>query len=106
MSLWQAAAATGLAQACLMNDAERAHLALHLQAEGHHHDADGSIHADDSPSGLQHAMADCSTHHPVLIVALPLAQLERVSQGIIPLAQPQPPSPYLDGLQRPPQSLS
>ncbi len=106
MSLWQAAAATGLAQACLARDAELAHLTLHWQAEGHHHDADGSIHADDTPAALQHAMADCSTHHPVLIIVPPLATLDRAVQGVAPLAQPKPPTPYLDGLQRPPQALS
>ncbi len=106
MSLWQAASASGLAQACLTNEAELAHLTLHWQGEGHHHDDDGSIHTDDTPAALQHAMADCSTHHPVLIVALPLATLERVAQGVAPLAQPKPPTPYLDGLQRPPQTLS
>ena len=106
VSLFQAALATGLAQACLAQDSELAHLALHWQGEGHHHDDDGSIHTDDSPEAVQHAMADCSMHHPGLIVALPLATLDRAPQGVMVLAQPQPPSPDLDGLQRPPQSLS
>ena len=106
VSLFQAASATGLAQACLAQDTELVHLALHWQGEGHHHHEDGSIHTDDSPEAVQHAMADCSMHHPGLIVALPLASVDLPSQRVAAPLLRQPPSPYLDGLQRPPQSLS
>lgn len=106
LSLWQAASAAGLAQVYLAQDDDLAHLALHWQAEGHHHDGHGNIHADDSHESMQHVMADCSTHHLGLIVALPFAALEPAAQGVVQAAQQRPPSPYLDGLQRPPKSLS
>lgn len=106
LSLWQTASAAGLAQAYLAQDAELAHLTLHWQAEGHHHDSDGNIHADDSHDSIQHVMADCSTHHLGLIVAFPFTTLEPAAQGVVQLAQQRPPSPYLDGPQRPPKSLS
>jgi hypothetical protein len=106
LSLWQVASAAGLAQAYLAQDAELVHLALHWQAEGHHHGSDGSIQADDSHDSVQHVMADCSMHHLGLIVASPLAALEPAAQPVFQAVQPQPPFPYLDGLRRPPKSLS
>ncbi len=106
LSLWQTALAAGLTQAVLAQDGDLAHLALHWQAEGHHHDDDGSIHADDSHDSIQHVMADCSTHHLGFIVMLPVAALEPVSHHVAQAASHPPPPPYLDGLRRPPRLLS
>ncbi len=107
LSLWQAASAAGLAQAYLAQDDALAHLAMHWQAEAHHHhDEHGASHQDDSSESVQHVLADCSLHHPGLIVASSVTALEPAAQGVVPLAQRRPPSPYLDGLQRPPRSLS
>ncbi len=107
LSFWQAASAAGLTQAMLEQDAGLAHLAMHWEeAAHHHHDADGSIHADSSQDSIQHVMADCSTHHLGIIVMLPVAALEPASHHVAQAASHPPPPPYLDGLRRPPRSLS
>ncbi len=106
LSLWQTALAAGLTQAVLAQDGDLAHLALHWQAEGHHHDDDGSIHADDSHDSIQHVMADCSMHHLGLIAVPAVTALEPAPQQVTQAASHLPPPPYLDGLRRPPRLLS
>jgi hypothetical protein len=83
--------------------ADLEHAALHWQQEGHHHDADGSFHLDDSPASTIHVLSDqvtattallptVSHHFPPNACALPGA-----------LQDPHVPEPFLDGLLRPPR---
>lgn len=106
LSFWQAASAAGHAQEYLEQDADLTHLVMHWQSDAHHHDDDGSIHADDSHDSTQHVMADCSTHHLGLITMPAAAALEQTPQRVAPVVRHLPPLPYLDGLLRPPRHLS
>ncbi len=102
--LWQGlagAALPSLAKAA----ADAAHAALHWKDVGHHHHADGSVHADASQASLQHVALDGShivaspLAAPSLSFALPLAGLPRYWAEQLP-------HPYSDPLHRPPRTLS
>lgn len=106
LSLWQVASAAGLSGAWLEAGSAPDHAAVHWQGEAHHHDDHGGIHADDSQDSIQHMMADCSFHHLAVFQAPSVVALESPTQHVPQTAQSLPPPPYLDGLRRPPRSLS
>ena len=79
------------------------HATLHWQEKAHHHNADGSLHLDDSRESVQHVVIDHLT-----------ASLDMVAEschGFLPLGPTTPvgqhgqpvPEPALDGLLRPPR---
>ncbi|MDD2714161.1 MAG: hypothetical protein PHU77_14710 [Simplicispira sp.] len=72
----------------------------------HHHDEHGLAHLDESPESIRHMLADAGAgtaallHFPQLLVQvgqLPAPAVTAESAG---------PSPYLDGLRRPPRRIS
>lgn len=83
--------------------ADLEHAALHWQEEGHHHHDDGSYHLDDSQASSFHVLSDHLTAATALLPAS--------SQHFPPSACARPgglhgapvPSPFLDGLLRPPR---
>ena len=93
MNVWQVASAAGLPQF------------MAAQGEVHHHDTDGTIHADQSEDSYAHMMSDCCMHHFGVVAAGVLVALEPLPQHVAQAAQSVPPPPYLDGLRRPPRSL-
>lgn len=102
--LWQGLAGAGLPSfAKLASDA--AHAALHWKDVGHHHHADGSIHADATQASFQHVALDGShlaatpLAAPQLAFPLPLSGLPLYWADLLP-------NPFTDPLHRPPRALS
>lgn len=106
ITFWQAAYAAGPAVSFLKQNSELTHVTLHWQAEAHHHAADGAIHVDDSQDSMQHVMTDCTHHNMAVIASAALAFIEPPSQGIAEASYSLLPPPVLDGLRRPPRSLT
>jgi len=83
-----------------------AHAEMHLDGAAHHHDEDGVMHQDDSQESIQHMLADAGPgtaalfHFPQLSLPLDGSPAPAVS------AESLTPSPYLDGLRRPPRLIS
>ena len=79
------------------------HATLHWQEKAHHHNADGSLHLDDSRESVQHVVID----H----LNASLDMVADFSHGFLPLGSAAPdglhgrpvPNPALDGLLRPPR---
>jgi hypothetical protein len=101
--LWQSQAVAHAAVAP-QGDGDLAHAILHWSDEAHHHH-DGDIHLDDSDESVSHVMSD---HLGGAAAVLPSCapSLGKFSPGeALPLgAQDQLPSPFLDGLLRPPRA--
>jgi hypothetical protein len=98
-----AVAGKGLAMAL----ADNHHAAAHLAEHAHHHHDDGSFEEDDSDEAVQHAHADDWLGCPALLLAAPALlalALPRASPPAMELIPP--PSPFLEGLRRPPRSLA
>ncbi|MDO8275117.1 MAG: hypothetical protein Q7T22_06310 [Serpentinimonas sp.] len=102
--LWQGLAGAGLPSLAKVA-ADAAHAALHWNDVGHHHHADGSVHADASQASIEHVALDGSNQVasplavPGLSFALPLAGLPHYWAERLP-------NPHLDPLHRPPRTLS
>jgi len=100
--LWQSQAVAHAAVAA-PGDGDLAHAILHWSDEAHHHH-DGDIHVDDSDASVAHVLSD----HLCSGAALPCSPLllSDASPGeALPItAQEQAPTPYLDGLLRPPRA--
>ena len=86
--------------------AELAHVAVHIQGDGHHHHDDQTLHLDDNDSGSIHQHADASTYSLGLwqdtalhLVPVPLATVLSRADALWP-------PPLLDGLLRPPRASS
>jgi len=102
--LWQGVAGVSLS-ALGKAATDAAHAALHWKDVGHHHHADGSVHADASQASIEHVALDGS--HVVastlavssLSFALPLTGLPRYWAERLP-------NPFSDPLHRPPRTLS
>jgi hypothetical protein len=105
MNVWQVASAAGLPQFMAAQGEALEHSLMHWQGEVHHHDTDGTIHADQSEDSYAHMMSDCCMHHFGVVAAGVLVALEPLPQHVAQAAQSVPPPPYLDGLRRPPRSL-
>ena len=80
------------------------HERLHAQGWGHHHDADGSSHAEECDGPLQHTHSDHGLGLTFLVdasradVPLPRGRL-RIDAPAVHAAEP-----YIAGLLRPPRS--
>jgi len=89
-----------------VRSAEQQHVLLHWQGIPHHHHDDGSIGSDQSVESWQHVSLDGCLN--AIAIQCDLA----VDFGPHPDAPPAShdelarPSPYLDGLMRPPLSLA
>ncbi|OGA99552.1 MAG: hypothetical protein A3E25_12650 [Burkholderiales bacterium RIFCSPHIGHO2_12_FULL_69_20] len=103
--LWQSVAMARVGSSVnVMTDLE--HAALHWQEESHHHRDDGSHQLDDSNESMQHVLNDHVSATTALLVT--------VTQAVPPLGSAAPgglraiavTSPVLDGLLRPPRSLT
>lgn len=99
--LWQSFALGGPAAFADLH--EIGHMAMHSLGEAHHHHDDGAVVQDDSDESRQHVFADGGTSSPFLWAA--------TSFTFTPSDPPRPsmtdvrllPSPFLDGLRRPPR---
>jgi hypothetical protein len=82
------------------------HVEMHLEGAAHHHDDDGGVHQDNSPESVQHMLAEAGPgaaapfHFPQLALPIDRSPPPPVT------AEPVSPSPHLDGLRRPPRSIS
>ena len=100
--LWQGVAGAGL-PALAKASADAVHAALHWNDVGHHHHADGSIHADASAASFEHVALDGSqvlasaVAAPQLAFPLPLTGLPLYWADALP-------SPHPDPLRRPPRA--
>lgn len=82
--------------------ADLQHAMLHWQDEGHHHHDDGGLHLDDSGDAVGHVMADNVNASAMLPHVSP--QVPDFDGGDLRVREPRAgPSPYLDGLMRPPR---
>lgn len=100
-----AAAGKGLAMAL----ADSRHAGVHVTEHAHHHHDDGSFHdhEEESEDGALHAHADPWMGAAALLRAgpvLPALTLPQASPPVVELSPP--PSPFLEGLRRPPRSLA
>lgn len=98
-----AAAGKGLAMAL----ADGHHAAAHLAEHAHHHHDDGSYHEEDSDEATLHVQADHWLGGAALLLdgpVLPVLALPRASPPAVEMRPP--PSPFLEGLRRPPRSLA
>lgn len=103
---WQSLAHAGLG-VLLSEGVQKVHAVLHFEGIAHHHDDHGDgFHKDGSEASQQHAMNDACLFAPALLTetAVPILCLKSVSPAVIELTEP--PSPFLSGPDRPPQSLS
>ncbi|RYF32135.1 MAG: hypothetical protein EOO23_00095 [Comamonadaceae bacterium] len=82
------------------------HSEMHLEGAAHHHDEDGVMHQDNSQESIQHMLAEASPgtaalfHFPQLSLPADRSPTPAVN------AESVSPSPYLDGLRRPPRLIS
>lgn len=82
------------------------HAEMHLEGAAHHHDEHGVMHQDDSQESIQHMLAESGPgtaalfHFPQLSFRLDRSPAPAVT------AESAGPSPYLDGLRRPPRLIS
>jgi hypothetical protein len=98
-----AAAGKGLAMAL----ADSHHAAAHIAEHAHHHHDDGSFDEDDSDAGVLHVQADPWLGGTALLAVppvLPTLALPRASPPAVEVSPP--PSPFLEGLRRPPRSIA
>lgn len=81
------------------------HALEHQEGVQHHHEADGSVHYDDSEESLDHAQEHSSPMQPVgfgvLRLAIPPEQAGSEPGSYLAQAVPEP---FLDGPHRPPAS--
>lgn len=99
---WQSVASAH-AVVAPQQDGDLAHALLHWSDEAHHHH-DGDIHLDDSDASVSHVLSDhvCSGAAPP---CGPLLLSDASPGEALPVtAQEQAPTPYLDGLLRPPRT--
>lgn len=100
---WQSAAIAGVN--AITNIKESGHVVLHWQDSGHHHHDDGALHAD-SDGSVQHMHADGASNSPGLWSAgwgkVPTLR----SSGPAVLAERPFPSPFQQGLLRPPRTIA
>ncbi len=101
---WQSLAQAGSAVA-LAEAAERDHAAMHFHGEAHHHDEHGSgdIHQDESPTSLQHLLDDACTNAPALVASTSVAVVSPARDALTVMVAASVPSPFVDGLERPPR---
>lgn len=105
---WQALAHAGAA-VVLADPSEHEHAGLHFEGQGHHHDDDGDdndVHEDQSLASAQHLASDCGVYAPVLLTSVDLRLPELPPAMPTAVAVVPPPSPFIDGLDRPPQVQS
>ncbi len=82
------------------------HAEMHLDGAAHHHDEHGVMHQDDSQESIQHMLAEAGPgtvallHFPLLSHSLDRSPAPAVTDETVS------PSPYLDGLRRPPRRFS
>lgn len=98
-----AAAGKGLGMA--LTDSH--HAAAHISEHAHHHHDDGSYHAEDSDEAVLHVHADPWLGGVALLLEAPLLLALPLPRASPPGAEASPPpSPYLEGLRRPPRSVA
>lgn len=82
------------------------HAEMHLEGSAHHHDEDGVMHQDNSQESIQHMLAEAGPgtaalfHFPQPSLPIDRSPLPSVTAELLS------PSPYLDGLRRPPRLIS
>ncbi len=80
------------------------HAALHWQKIGHHHDADGDYHADDSDEAMSHVVLTGGPLSGGALLYDPVALLLGVAAVPPPSRSDTVPAPpYIDGIRRPPR---
>lgn len=101
---WQSAAIAGVN--AITDIKESGHVVLHWQDSDHHHHDDGALHADDSDGSVQHMHGDGASNSPGMLSAgwgkVPTLR----SSGPAVLAELPLPSPFLQGLLRPPRTIA
>lgn len=82
------------------------HAEMHLEGAAHHHDENGVMHQDDSQESIQHILAEAGSGLAALFHSHLLSlRLDRSPTPAM-IAESVCPSPYLDGLRRPPRLIS
>ena len=85
---------------------EVVHAEVHLEGAAHHHDEDGVMHQDDSQESIQHMLAEaCPGTAAIFHFSQLSLPLDRSPTPAV-TAESVSPSPYLDGLRRPPRLIS
>lgn len=101
---WQSVAIAGV---CATAEAEKiAHVVLHWQDSDHHHHDDGTLHSDESGGTVQHMHADSTNNIPGLLTLGWDKMPALGSGGPAVLAELPFPSPFLQGLLRPPRTIT
>lgn len=102
--LWQATAVAGpMVFAGSEGDGE--HALLHWQEAGHHHhgDGDSDLHEDDSVASKQHVLLDDALSSPALYTAQFQLTVDRSDNPLLIADERPTPSPFVEGLRRPPR---
>lgn len=82
------------------------HAQMHMEGAAHHHDEHGVAHQDDSQESIQHILSDAGPGSAALIQFPQLSlHFGRLPAPAV-MAEAVGPSPYLDGLRRPPRRIS
>lgn len=85
---------------------QASHAEMHWEGVAHHHDEEGVAHQDDSSESIAHMLADAGPGTAALIQFPVLSlHLDRLPAPAV-MAESAGPSPYLDGLRRPPRLIS
>lgn len=103
---WQSLAYAGLG-VLVTEGKEMVHAMLHFEGAAHHHDDHGDVfHQDDSTASEQHLMADACLFAPVLLteIVLPVPNIGAAPPAVTQVTEPPP--PFLNGPERPPQALT
>lgn len=102
--LWHAAAVAGPLVFFGSKEAVQ-HAVLHWQEAGHHHHDDGGFQEDPSPDAQQHVLLDDALSSPALCSA-PFDPSVGIGESPPPNLDEAPvPSPFVEGLRRPPRHL-
>ncbi|MFP5476715.1 MAG: hypothetical protein ACLGJD_24000 [Gammaproteobacteria bacterium] len=103
--LWQSFAMAG-ANVLAGTAEDTAHTVLHWQEQGHHHDDDGSYHADDSADSIQHVALDGALSPYALLSAVDMQVPPCPGVQQLPTHSAAFPDPDADRLRRPPRLTS
>ena len=80
-----------------------AHAALHLEGEPHHHEADGSLHQDNSDESLSHLNAEAASNFPAVASTIVFVVPLNAPAAAAAFLAPAPPSATLETPKRPPR---
>lgn len=85
---------------------EVSHAQMHIEGAAHHHDEHGMAHQDDSKESILHILSDAGPSSVALIEFPQLSLHFDRPPAPAMTAEAVGPSPYLDGLRRPPRLTS